>query len=176
MRNFEETIRLLLPLVLRTGAKLRALLRVLTGHDVGDATRAEAETARLVEDHSYLGQGEVVRRLLRVRFDDSRIDIAYPEEDTVVIVSERGGERETWCGAEDSVLRVAASGTPTSETDFTVHITEGGDTEMVRAWLRRYVMAGISYDVVADLHDLSEPGDDDEEPWVEVVIVNPDGR
>lgn len=174
MRNWSETIRLLLPLKLRGCRKLRLLLAALTRRDVADAEAAEVEKERVKAEHDYLGQEDIAVRLLRERFGDRRIVIGEEATDHVVIVSERGGDREVWCGGgEKCVLTVSESGVPDRGLDFVVHMTRGGDVDGVRAWLKRYVMAGIRYDVLADIDPNVIPIDDDG-GWVVIGPVERD--
>ena len=98
MRNWNNTIGLLLPVKLQRSVRLRSLLQVLLSRTVGDALRAERKKEEVKAEHRYIGQGPVLLELLRERFGQT-VALTGQEDGLVVLVGARGSDYERWASA-----------------------------------------------------------------------------
>ena len=67
MRNWNNTIGLLMPVKLQRSVKLRRLLQMLLSRTVDDALKAESRKEEIKAEHRHIGQGAVLLQLLQPR-------------------------------------------------------------------------------------------------------------
>ena len=149
MRNWNNTIGLLLPVKLQRSVRLRSLLQVLLSRTVGDALRAERKKEEVKAEHRYIGQGPVLLELLRERFGQT-VALTGQEDGLVVLVGARGSDYERWASASkvaQGALIVPSVANSDVGTDFVVTVDAGTDVGAVSALVRRYALAGVGFKV-----------------------------
>lgn len=153
MRNWNNTIGLLLPVKLQRSVKLRRLLQVLLSRTVDDALRAERKKEELKSEHLHIGQSAVLLSLLRERFGQT-VTLSGQEDGQVVLVGARGGDYERWATASrvatsnsHEALIVPSVANSDVGVDFVVTVDAGTDVSAVKALVRRYVFAGVGFRV-----------------------------
>lgn len=149
MRNWNNTVGLLLPVKLQRSVRLRSLLQVLLSRTVGDALRAEQRKEEVKAEHRYIGQGPVLLELLRERFGQT-VTLTGQEDGLVVLVGARGSDYERWASASkvaQGALIVPSVANSDVGTDFVVTVDAGTDVGAVSALVRRYALAGVGFKV-----------------------------
>ena len=153
MRNWNNTIGLLLPVKLQRSVKLRRLLQVLLSVTVGDALRAEQRKEAMKAEHRHIGQGAVLLGLLNEQFGPG-VTLSGQEDGLVVLVGARGSDYERWATASrvatssgHSALIVPSVANSDVGVDFVVTVPAGSDVAAVKALVRRYVFAGVGFRV-----------------------------
>lgn len=151
MRNWNNTIGLLLPVKLQRSVRLRSLLQVLLSRTVGDALKAERRKEEVKAEHRYIGQGPVLLELLRERFGQT-VTLTGQEDGLVVLVGARDGDPQYWKFASDSMVATNALIVPSVAnsdvgTDFVVTVDAGTDVGAVSALVKRYALAGVGFKV-----------------------------
>jgi len=153
MRNWNNTIGLLLPVKLQRSARLRRLLQVLLSRTVDDALKAERRKEEVKAEHRYIGQGPVLLGLLRERFGQT-VTLTGQEDGQVVLVGARGSDYERWASASKvarGALIVPSVANSDVGTDFLVTVDAGTDVGAVSALVRRYALAGVGFKVMVRL-------------------------
>lgn len=153
MRNWNNTIGLLLPVKLQRSIKLRRLLQVLLSRTVDDALRAEQRKEAMKAEHRHIGQGAVLLGLLNEQFGPG-VTLSGQEDGLVVLVGARGSDYERWATASrvatsdgHDALIVPSVANSDVGVDFVVTVPSGSDVAAVKALVRRYVFAGVGFRV-----------------------------
>lgn len=153
MRNWNNTIGLLLPVKLQRSVKLRRLLQMLLSRTVDDALRAERRKEELKAEHLHIGQAAVLLSLLRERFGQT-VTLSGQEDGQVVLVGARGGDYERWAtgsrvaaSSGHDALIVPSVANSDVGVDFVVTVDAGTDVAAVSAMVRRYAFAGVGFRV-----------------------------
>lgn len=158
MRNWNNTIGLLMPVKLQRSVKLRRLLQMLLSRTVYDALKAESRKEEIKAEHRHIGQGAVLLQLLRERFGNT-VTMSGQEDGLVVLVGARDGDPQYWKFASASRVATDALIVPSVANsdvgvDFVVTVDAGTDVAAVKALIKRYVFAGVGFRV-----DEREAGD-----------------
>jgi hypothetical protein len=151
MRNWNNTIGLLMPVKLQRSVKLRRLLQMLLSRTVDDALKAESRKEAIKAEHRHIGQGAVLLQLLRERFGNT-VTMSGQEDGLVVLVGAREGDPQYWKFASASKVATNALIVPSVANsdvgvDFVVTVDAGTDVAAVKALVRRYVFAGVGFRV-----------------------------
>lgn len=151
MRNWNNTIGLLMPVKLQRSVKLRRLLQMLLSRTVDDALKAESRKEEIKAEHRHIGQGAVLLQLLRERFGNT-VTMSGQEDGLVVLVGARDGDPQYWKFASDSMVATNALIVPSVANsdvgvDFVVTVDAGTDVAAVKALIKRYVFAGVGFRV-----------------------------
>ncbi len=151
MRNWNNTIGLLLPVRLQRSVKLRRLLQLLLSRTVGDALRAERRKEELKAEHLHIGQSAVLLTLLRERFGQT-VSLSGQEDGRVVLLGSRGSGYERWAtgskvsaAGDQEALIVPSVANSDVGVDFVVTVDAGTDVAAVKALVKRYAFAGIGF-------------------------------
>ena len=151
MRNWNNTIGLLMPVKLQRSVKLRRLLQMLLSRTVDDALKAESRKEEMKAEHRHIGQGGVLLQLLRERFGNT-VTMSGQEDGLVVLVGARDGDPQYWKFASASRVATDALIVPSVANsdvgvDFVVTVDAGTDVAAVKALIKRYVFAGVGFRV-----------------------------
>lgn len=149
--NWTKMIQLMLPIRMRHGERLQALMAGLCGRSIADSLEAERYKESEKVEARKLGQQMVVEEALRARYGEEVM--LYGQEDGLVVlfgyVSQDTQYRKICPGSKDAnkaVLITDVDGTDVG-CDFRVEVPDGVDVKAVEKFLDGLVLAGVGYRV-----------------------------
>ncbi len=144
--NWNRMIGQLLPNEMKLAVKLRLLLQILTSRTVKDAVAAEQYKNAAKDEHRNIGQTEVVLGLLKDKFSQG-ITITGQEDGNVKLFGQEA-PYVIICGkTSDKAVIVTDVEHADVGCDFVVHVPSEVRADEVRAYVGRFVFAGVGFRV-----------------------------
>lgn len=149
--NWTRLIKLMLPIRMRRGERLLALIEGLCGQTMTDAYIAERYKEREKEAARMLGQRMVVEEALKSRFGHE-VQMYGQEDGAVMLFGDVNAEppyRMICTGSKDRNKAVLITDVEGADVgcDFRVEVPEGVDLKAVEKFLDGLVLAGVGYRV-----------------------------
>lgn len=146
-------IKLMLPIRLRKGKLLVALLWALSKTTRQKYNKDRQWTEDLLQDLRYTSQVKVLQELLDKKFGQGNVKIEDSSQSNITLMRENDlEERKTFIGGDTEEKRFFARVRSESNVgeDFLVKVKSGVDKNKVEVLIRKYVFYGVGFRVVEE--------------------------